>query len=78
MHVQGNVGMKKSKTTLFNLANCIFNSQQQQKNVNKNCMKIFSLAKNLFNIVMGILFPYLLTHLHIKPRLKRGFLFALF
>ena len=34
-------------------------SQQLKKNVNKNCMKIFSLAKNLFNIVMGNLFSLL-------------------
>ena len=38
-------------------------------------MKIFSLAKNLFNIVMGnLIFPYLLTHLNIKSPLQRGFL----
>lgn len=55
-----------------------FNSQHQQKNVNKKRLKIFSFAKNVFNIVMGnLFFPYLLTHLHIKPRHKRGFLFAL-
>jgi hypothetical protein len=59
---------------IFRVANN-FNSQHQQKNVNKNCMKIFSLAKNLFNIVMGIAFPYLLTHPHIKPSVLGG-LFA--
>jgi len=30
-----------------------------EKNVNKNCMNFFSLAKNLFNIVMGNLFSLL-------------------
>jgi hypothetical protein len=41
-------------------------SQTTTKNVNNFFMNFFLLGKNLFNIVSGILFPYLLTHRHIS------------
>jgi len=36
----------------------------------------FSVGKIIFNIVEGILFPYLLTHLYIKARLTPGLFFC--
>lgn len=36
----------------------------------------FSVGKIIFNIVEGILFPYLLTHLYIKARFTPGLFFC--
>lgn len=55
--IEKNKVEKKNQVSSFiSSSKHVFNSQGFQKNVNKNCMKIFSLAKNLFNIVMGKLF----------------------